>query len=286
MHSKHIRNRLWLPALMILALLPWGVHAGPNAGAQHAAPQRHDPEELVEIRPEQFGGVDVCLRDTSGETNICSRTYGIIKETGGEPERICQISGKALEALKRARAELKKTNPNLELIVISSYRSPGHQQCLWVKKTDAGFSCNSAVCGPADPKSGARLPCREYDLMNPRYSHIFDHCPHVNRSTVDLCAYDRTRVKLNKRNQLDMTILDDCRKASDRNHKLEDGFYYHPCTCRFTSWTNDIRNASPRTKIFTHGGADEQQAMIKAMRKTGWTDNAPGEWWHFKYIRP
>lgn len=271
-------KRSWLAALVLMSLAPWGAIA--KGGSQPAKPS---PTALTEIRPEQFGGVDVCLRDTSGEMNVCSRSFGVIREEGGEPERICQVSERALEGLKKVRAELKKANPNYELIVISSYRQPGYQQCLWAKKTDGGYKCNSAVCGPRDPKTGQKLPCKQYDLSDPKYSHIYDHCPHVNRNTVDACAYDASKVRLNERNQLDMTILEDCRKASSPSHELPEGWFYHPCTCRFTSWDRDIRSGGPRTKIFDHGGIPENQAMIKAFEKTGWVNNVPGEWWHFKY---
>lgn len=242
-----------------------------------------DLDELVEIRPEDFGGVDICLRDTSGVMNECARNNGVIKEDGGEPERICKVSKKALRALKKARAKLKKIDPNLEIMVISSYRSPEYQQCLWVQKTDKGHKCKRSVCGPRDNKTRKRLACREYDLDDPRYSGIFDRCPHVNANTVDACVYDRSEVQINERNQLDMTILEDCRKSKDPNHKLPEGWFYHPCTCRFTSWDSDIRRGGARTGIFTHGGSEEVQAFIKAMRATGWVNNVPKEWWHFRY---
>lgn len=277
--QKRGSKRILAMLMILLTMLPWSFTSSrePLAGQ----PAR---EKIVSIDPADFGGVDLCLRDTSGETNECSRRYGVVRSADGKPERPCLLGEKALKGLKKARAELKKINPDLELMVVSSYRPPAHQQCLWVKKTPEGYKCNSAVCGPRNPATGEKLPCREYDLTDPRYEHIFDHCPHVNLHTVDICAYNTKKVKLNERNQLDMTVLEDCRKAANPNYLPPQGFYYHPCTCRFTSWTNDIRNASPRTKIFKHGGAEEQQAMIRAMRTAGWRDNAPGEWWHFQYF--
>ena len=245
-----------------------------------------DPEELVEIRPEDFGGVDICLRDTEGGENACSRRFSIVREESGKRERICKVSRRAVTGLQKAREELKKINPDLELMVISTYRPPGYQQCLRVKKTrDGKYRCKSTVCGPRDPKTRERLPCREYDLEDPRYADIYNHCPHVNGNTVDLCTYDRTKVKLNKkRNQMDMTVLEDCQSSLKPNYRLPDGWIYHPCTCRLTSWDQDIRTGSARTKIFTSGDIEDVQTMAQAMRAAGWADYVRNEWWHFRYV--
>ena len=272
------REKVWQGLKFLLALLPWGANAGsPPAKAIK------NPDALVDIRPEDFDGIDICLRDTTGSVNYCSRKFGVIRETDGEPERICQINNRAFEGLKKARAELKKINPNYEMMIISTYRPPGYQQCLWVKETPDGYRCNGAVCGPRDRKTRARLPCKEYDLEDPQNKGIFNNCPHVNKQTMDLCAYDRTKVKLNERNQIDMTILQYCRKSTKRNYTLPDDMYYHPCTCRFTSWNSDMTTGSARTKIFTNGGVEETRAMTEALRKTGWVNNVPNEWWHFRY---
>ncbi len=254
----------------------------------YSAPQ-HTPVKgvtrpVVEFRPEEFGGVDPCLRDTTGSENSCSRRYGVVRSPGGKPERPCVLAPEALEAFKVSRKILKEENPDLEIFVISSYRPPGHQQCLWVKKTSQGYRCNRYVCGPRDPKTRKRLPCRIYDLSDPRYAHIFDNCPHVNHRTVDVCAYNRRRVKLNVRNQMDLTTVEDCRKFASKGHKLAQGWSYHPCCCRFASWTEDFRRGSARAKkVFGPEAVEAQRAMIRAMRKAGWRDDAPGEWWHFRY---
>lgn len=238
----------------------------------------------MEIAPENFGGVDPCLRDTSGSENSCSRRFGVIREPGGQPERPCVLLPDAAAALKDAVKFMKEENPDIEIMVVSSYRPPGHQQCLWVKKTSKGYKCNPYVCGPRDPRTRKRLPCKIYDLDDPRYAHIYDHCPHVNFRTVDVCAYDKTRVKMNRRNQMDLSIIEDCRKYKRKGNDLSEGWSYHPCCCRFVSWTGDFRNGSQRAnKIFGKEAVEAQRIMIRSMRKAGFKDDAPGEWWHFRY---
>jgi len=244
------------------------------------------PPEAVHIDPKDFDGVDPCLRDTSGPVNKCARRWGVIRSPGGEPERPCVLTKGALESLKRVRKRMKEQNPNLEIMVISSYRPPGHQQCLWAKRNPdgEGYQCNGAVCGPRDPKTRKRMPCRRYDLTNPRYAHIFDNCPHVNLQTIDVSAYDKTQAPINERNQMDMTIIEDCRRFKKVGRKIPKGHIYHPSCCRFTNWTSDFRAGSARArKIFGDGPVDAQLIMIKALRKEGWVDTVPQEWWHFTY---
>jgi len=254
-----------------------------------ATPQSHKsiilPKEAVEIRPEEFGGFDPCLRDTTGSANVCAHKYGIVREPGGAPERPCAITGEAVEGFKRARKYLKEKNPNLEIFIISSYRPPGHQQCLWAKKKpEGGYKCNSAVCGPRHPKTRKRLPCNRYDLSDPKNATLYRNCPHVNLRTMDVCAYDRTRVKKNERNQMDLAQIRDCRKAKGYRYRSSRNNPYHPCSCRFTTWTKDIREGSDRAKrVFGKDAVEAQKAMRIAMRKAGWRDNLSFEWWHFRY---
>ena len=40
--------------------------------------------------------------------------------------------------------------PNLELLVVSSYRSPAYQQCLWLDEGPKGAKCLGSLCGPRD----------------------------------------------------------------------------------------------------------------------------------------
>lgn len=251
----------------------------------NSTPAKHPPTKTVDLSAKDFNGVDPCLRDTTGEENVCARRYGIAKGADRAPERPCYVAEEAVNGLKDAVKLMKKESPDIEVLVISSFRPAEHQQCLWVEKTDNGFKCNPYVCGPRDPKTGARMPCKYYDLSLPQYEKIYDHCPHVNKYTVDLCAYDKKNVRLNSSNQLDMRLSQDCRNYSDKNADLPDGQFYHPCSCRFVSWTEDFRNGSARAKkIFGDEETKAQQIMIRSMRQTGWTDNAPGEWWHFKYL--
>jgi len=275
MMSFRIRRVLTIVFVVSICLAQGYAATAPSPGKNGSA-------AAVEIKPTDFGGADLCLRDTAGPENECSRRYGQVRSPGGEPERPCLLAPAALEALKNARVILKKENPDLEIIVISSYRPPEHQQCLWVERTSAGYKCNPYVCGARDPATGAHLPCRHYDLDDPRFEHIFDRCPHVNQYTVDACAYNRSLVKLNDRNQLDLTQLADCRKRATSSGESKP---FHPCCCRFADWTSDIRNASPRARaLFGDQAVGAQRSMIRAFKKAGWADNAPGEWWHFKYV--
>jgi D-alanyl-D-alanine dipeptidase len=113
------------------------------------------------------------------------------------------------------------------------------------------------------------------------FAHIFDHCPHVDMRAIDVCAYDKTKVKLDAQGMLDMKLLADC-----SSKKLGAGQFHHPCGCRHPEWTPDIHKGSKRAKIFTHGGVEEQQAMAKALRAAGFEDDVSNEWWHFHYKGP
>jgi len=216
--------------------------------------------------------------------NACAKLYGVSNGIGGI-ERPCQLEASAVTALVGARLALKKTNPNLELLVVSSFRPPAHQQCLWLDGSD-GKKCLSTVCGARDAKGGP-MACKKYDLANPAFAHIYDHCKHVDMRAIDVCAYDKTKVTLDKNGVIDMTKVEDCRTTGVKGAKLPPNFFFHPCGCRRVDWTKDMREGSKRAKvIFTHGGTDEQQAMIKALRDAGWKDDVSVEWWHFHFPKP
>ncbi len=163
---------------------------------------------------------------------------------------------------------------------MSSYRPPAYQQCLWLED-----QCKPAVCGPRDA-SGKALPCKAYDLADAKYAHAFDHCPHVDMRAIDVCAYDKTAVPLDARGVIDLSLVDDCAASTSKSHVLAAGRFFHPCGCRHTGWTKDLRTASKRTKIFTRGGPDQQLAMAEALRKAGFVDDVSTEWWHFSFRGP
>jgi D-alanyl-D-alanine dipeptidase len=238
---------------------------------------------LVDLSPSRFGGVDVCLRTTGADTNACARVYGVSNGMGGL-ERPCQLEATAVTALAGARLAMKKANPNLELLVMSSFRPPGHQQCLWLDGSD-GKKCSPNVCGARDGK-GKPLPCKKYDLANPIWAHVYDHCKHVDMRAIDVCAYDTTKVKLDANGVLDMTKVEDCSSVGVKGPKLQPGQFFHPCGCLRVGWTKDVHEGSKRAKVvFQHGGVDEQQTMIKALREAGFKDDVSNEWWHFQLAK-
>ena len=236
---------------------------------------------LVDLSPSRFDGVDICLRDTYGDLNSCARTYGVSNGMGGI-ERPCALEARAVLALIEARRALKKVNPDLELLITSSYRPPEHQQCLWLDGSD-GKKCLSTVCGARDGK-GKPLPCKKYDLASPIWAHVFDHCKHVDMRAIDVCAYDKAKAKLDAHGVIDMPHVADCQIKSG---KAPAGMFFHPCGCRSVGWTKDMRDGSKRAKaLFKNGGVDEQQAMTKALRGAGFVDDVSNEWWHFHFPKP
>jgi D-alanyl-D-alanine dipeptidase len=238
---------------------------------------------LVDLSPARFGGADICLRDPGADIAGCARVFAVSNGMGGV-ERPCQLESNAVNALVEARLALKKGNPNLELLVVSSFRSPGHQQCLWLDGSD-GKKCLPTVCGARDGK-GKPLSCKKYDLANPIWAHVYDHCKHVDMRAIDVCAYDKTNVKLDANGVLDMHAVEDCSTLGTKGPKPSPNHYFHPCGCLRVDWTKDVHEGSKRAKAaFQHGGVDEQQAMIKALRDAGFKDDVSNEWWHFQFAK-
>ncbi len=243
------------------------------------------PVSSIDLSPALFGGFDICLRDVEGTNNVCGQKFGFVREPGASAERWCRLEAHARTALVEARAAMQKVNPDLELLIVSSYRPPAYQQCLWLQNGGdgkKGAKCLSSVCGPRDA-AGKALPCKKYDLDDPKFAHVFDHCQHVDMRAVDVCAYSKSKVTLDAHGSIDLALIDDCAASADPKHVLQAGHYYHPCGCRHTGWTKDIHSPTARTKIFKNGGPGEQLVMMRALHDAGFSDDVSNEWWHFAF---